>query len=56
MSLLLFAAWIFIHALLINIAVKVGWDHDPGYAAPTLIVLVLNITLALYVSKNRTES
>lgn len=56
MSLLLFAAWIFIHALLINIAVKIGWDHDPGYVSPVLLVLILNITLALYASRRRTES
>jgi hypothetical protein len=56
MTLFLFAAWIFIHALLINIAVKIGWNHDPGYAGPILLVLVLNITLALYATRNKTES
>lgn len=56
MTLLIFIAWIFIHASLINIAVKTGWNHDPGYIGPVLLVLVLNITLALYVSRNNKES
>lgn len=56
MSFILFFAWIAIHSLLLNIAVKAGWDHDPGYVGPAIIVLALNVTMALYASKSSNKS
>lgn len=56
MSFMLFLSWISINTLLINIAVKIGWDTDPGYAGPAIIVFLLNVTLALYASKSSPKS
>ena len=55
MTLFVFFSWIIIHSLILNIAIKAGWDFDPGYIGPMLIVLLINITLALYGAKNKTE-
>lgn len=53
MSLFLFSTWVTLNTLIINIAMKIGWNHDPGYIAPALLVLLFNITLALYLSAKR---
>lgn len=46
-----FFLWIIFNSLILNIAVKTGWDHDPGYLAPFLIMFMLNIVVALYNAK-----
>jgi|LakMenE18May11ns_1017448.scaffolds.fasta_scaffold9849510_5 hypothetical protein len=56
MSILLFSCWIAFHTLLVNIAIKAGWDFDPGYIGPAIIVFILNINLALYASKTNVKS
>lgn len=48
MSLLILAAWIVLNTSLLNIAVKVGWNHDPGYIAPLILIVILNIHLVIY--------
>lgn len=50
MSFFVFALWLSIHTLLINIAIQTGWNHDPGYLAPAILVFVCNLTLGLYMS------
>ena len=56
MTFLLFLAWILFHTFLINIALKVGWNHDAGYLGPALIVLVINLTIALYSARIKSGS
>jgi len=46
-ALAFYLLWMFANAALINIAVKTGWNHDPGFVGPFLIVLVANLTLIL---------
>ena len=55
MSLIIFSLWIAFHTFLLNIAIKAGWDFDPGYLGPSIIIFVINIIIAMY-SKNRSES
>jgi hypothetical protein len=56
MSFFLFSCWIIANTLLVNIALKAGWDFDPGYTGPAIIVFLLNINLALYASKTNGKS
>lgn len=51
MSLFLFLSWIAINTLLVNIATKAGWNFDPGYVGPGILVFIINVTIALYASK-----
>ena len=51
MTFLLFILWIVFNTLLLNIAIKVGWNFDPGYLGPSIVVFIFNITSALYASK-----
>lgn len=56
MSLFLFLSWIAINTLLVNIATKAGWNFDPGYVGPAILVFIINVTLALYASKSSGQS
>lgn len=56
MSFFFFSCWIIINTLLVNIAVKVGWNFDPGYIGPIIIVFLLNVNLALYATKTNGKS
>jgi len=56
MSFLLFWSWIVMHALILNIAVKSGWNHDPGYLGPFLIIISIHLIIALFNAKNRSGS
>lgn len=56
MTFFIFVAWILINSLILNIGIKAGWNYDPGYIGPILLVFLLNITIAMYGSKNRKES
>jgi hypothetical protein len=55
MSFLVYILWVAFNALLLNIAVKVGWNFDPGYLGPSIIILTFNMIIALYTRK-RSES
>jgi hypothetical protein len=52
MTFLLFILWVALNSLLLNIGVKTGWNFDPGFVGPAIIVFALNITAALYASKS----
>ena len=41
---------------MVNIAIKLGWGHDPGYIAPLILVLLVNLTLAIYGTRTKTET
>lgn len=53
MTLIVFIIWIMMNSVLLNLALKIGWDFDPGFVGPFLIVMMLNFTVALYGSSNR---
>lgn len=53
MSFIVFGLWVFAHSLLLNIGIKAGWGYDPGYVGPMIIVLIFNLTIALYLSAKR---
>lgn len=53
MSFLIFISWLALHTLLINIACQVGWNFDPGYFGPLLLVVMFNVTIALYTAKTK---
>jgi hypothetical protein len=52
MTFLLFIFWISLNTLLLNLGVQYGWNFDPGFVGPAIIVVALNITAALYASKS----
>jgi hypothetical protein len=56
MTLFVFFSWIIVHTLILNIAIKAGWNFDPGYIGPMLIILIINITLALYGANSKNKS
>ena len=58
MTLLIFALWITLHSLLINLGCKIGWNYDPGYIGPAFFVISTMLMHALYTyaPKRRTES
>lgn len=33
---------------MLNLAIRVGWDYDPGLKAPILIVLGINLIMAVW--------
>ena len=39
-----------------NLAVKSGWNHDPGYLGPFLIIISIHLIIALFNAKNRSGS
>ena len=51
MTFLLFILWISFNTVLLNIAIQVGWNFDPGFVGTAIVVFILNITSALYASK-----
>lgn len=53
MTLFVFIAWVVMHGLVLNIGIKAGWGYDPGFIGPILIMLIVNTTLALYVSNSK---
>ena len=56
MSIIIFATWIIFNVSMVNIAIKLGWGHDPGYIAPLILVLLVNLTLAIYGTRTKTET
>lgn len=47
-------AYLLINTTLINFGIRAGWDYDPGYVGPLLIVISLNLIIAAYTSgKNK---
>jgi uncharacterized membrane protein len=55
MSFVIFGTWIVFSVSLVNLSMKIGWNHDPGYLAPFILVTLFNLHLALYAaSRNRT--
>jgi hypothetical protein len=52
MTFLLFILWVALNTILFNIGIQVGWNFDPGFVGPAIIVFVTNITAALYASKS----
>ena len=55
MSFLVYTLWIAFNTLLLNIAIKAGWNFDPGYFGPSIVIFIFNIVIALYTRK-RSES
>jgi uncharacterized membrane protein len=54
MSFVIFGAWIVLNASLVNVSMKIGWNHDPGYMAPFILVTLFNVHSALYAAtRNR---
>jgi hypothetical protein len=53
MSFIIYIAWLVLGTSLVNIAIKLGWDHDPGYMAPAIIIILLNIHSVLYASATK---
>jgi hypothetical protein len=55
MSFLVYILWVAFNTILLNIAVKTGWNFDPGYLGPSIIILTFNMIIALY-TRQRSES
>lgn len=53
MSIVIFLTWIVLNTSLLNVAMKTGWNFDPGYVGPLILVITINLTLALYASSRR---
>lgn len=53
MSVIIFLSWIILNTSLLNIAIKTGWNFDPGYIGPLIIIFILNLTSAIYASPRR---
>lgn len=55
MTLIVFGLWIAFNAILLNIAIKIGWNFDPGFIGPSIIIFIFNLIIALY-SRKKSES
>jgi len=51
MTFLISTLWITLNTLLLNIAIQIGWGVDPGYAGPAILIIIFNLTVALYSTK-----